>query len=373
VELDFITGEKDRSPGNFSLRAQYKNMNKKIIITGIVFVGLASLVFWLSRQKSIDKATLFPDRDFAVKDTQNVYRIFLADRDGETILLERKEDGWMLNQKYPAFEHTVNMLLSTLAELHVKYIPPRAAVPGLVSDVAANGIKVELYDRKNERMKTFYVGGNTHDDLGTAFIMEGYEQPYIMHLPSLEGGLRSRFRIREQQLISRWIFQQDPDRITRVEMHYPTLRNKSFILEMKGGEADVRPYYPATKPVAGDVLPAAAESFLYGFQKLGAEAILQDKQERDSIMQLIPFCEIKVTDEEGKVSDLQLWPIYDVVVEDAAKFDNPQQEWFVERYYAYSPSKDLFYLIQHHVFGKILWGYENFFDPASIRQEELKK
>ncbi len=348
-------------------------MNKKLIISFALFAILAIVVYWLRRDAKDIESNSFPDRDFAVRDTQNVYKIFLADREGTQVLLERNEGGWVLNNQYEAFEHTVNMLLSTLAELQVKYIPPRTAVPTLVKDVAANGIKVELYNKANERLKTFYVGGNTPDDMGTAFIMEGYEQPYIMHLPSLEGGLRSRFRIREQQLISRWIFQEQTEDIVQVEINYPTQRNRSFVLKMKGKEASVAPFYPTTKPIAGEILPAAVESFLYGFQKLGAEAVLQDESERDSILQLIPFCEIKLTDSDGGISDLQLWPIYDMVAEEEAKFDNPQKEWFIERYYAYSPEKGLFYLIQHHVFGKVLWGYDNFFDASSIRQDGIKQ
>jgi small nuclear ribonucleoprotein (snRNP)-like protein len=346
-------------------------MNKRTLLLLGAFLSLAVVTYFLINKDKQDAKMYFPDRDFAVKDTQNIYRIFLADRQGEQVLLERKAQGWIVNGRYEAFDHTVNMVLSTLAELSVKYIPPRESVKNLVTDIASNGIKVELYDKAGDRMKTFYVGGNVHDDRGTAFIMEGYEQPYVMHLPSLEGGLRSRFRIREHQLISRWIFMEDPDQIEEVLINYPKQRNNSFVFQNKKKGAEVKPYYPTTKALSGAILPAAAESFIYGFTKLGAEAVIMDQSERDSVMQVIPFCEILLKRKDGSEMDLQIWPIYDIVVEQESKFDNPQQEVFVERYYAYSESKGLFYLIQHHVFGKILWGYSSFFPSGTSTQKKV--
>jgi hypothetical protein len=346
-------------------------MNKKNLIISIIFIALAGIAWFLIKKENVNPSAKYPDRDFAVQDTQQIYKIFLADREGETILLERQKKGWLLNGKYEAFDHTVNMLLSTIAELRVKYIPPRVAVPNLVNDIASNGIKVELYDKTNSKMKTFYVGGNTSDDLGTPFIMEGYEQPYVMHLAALEGGLRSRFRIREKQLISRWIFREDPDNIAEISINYLTQRNKSFVLTLDKKNPEIKPYYPITQPIQAKLFPPAVESYIYHFKKLGAEAIIQDQVEIDSIMKLIPFCEITLKNKDGEITDLKLWPIHDMIEEQSSKFNNPQTEWFVERYYAYSETKGLFYLIQHHVFGSILWSYDSFFDHSTLEQKKM--
>ena len=63
----------------------------------------------------------------------------------------------------------------------------------MVKSLASEGIKVELYDRKGEKIKAYYVGGATPDERGTYMIMENAEEPYVAHIPSWEGNLRFRF------------------------------------------------------------------------------------------------------------------------------------------------------------------------------------
>lgn len=341
---------------------------KQIWRVGLGLLAVMGVVsyFLLSNHLQSDK-TIPPDRDFQVSDTQNITKIFLADKLGEKILLERQKDGtWLVNGKYKAFEPGMSVLLNTIQQVRVKYIPPNSAVPNLVKDIASHGIKVEIYGKSGKKLKTYYVGGNTQSEDGTAFIMEGYEQPYIVYMPSLLGGLRSRYRVREHQIIDRWIFREDPEKIKSISVEYPGQRNKSFLLDLSQKKPQVQPFYATTPPINGDVFMPAVEAFLYGFEKIGAEGIVIDQVERDSVLKLIPFCTIMLQRNDGSMMDISLWPIIDMVEEDATKFENPQKEYFIERYYAYSEATGLFYLTQHLIFEKILWSYGDFFDKSSL-------
>ena len=336
-------------------------MNKNVKILSLVLVVVAvaiGVIIWNQRQPEAKK---FPDRDFGVADTDQIGRIFLADKKGNTLDLKRQGQDWIVNDEHIAFFNTMDIMLKTLRQVKVKYIPPKAAEEYLIKSLAATGIKVELYDLKGKKMKVFYVGGNTSDDLGTAFIMEGFAQPYVMHLPGMVGGLRSRFELNPDKWIDRWIFKEEFDEIEYVSLEYPGQRSKSFILERKGKKYDIKPFYDITPAIKAEILPAAVEAFLSGFEKIGSEAVINNSPDRDSIAKLIPFVIISLKGKSGEMQELALYPIFDQISEDVRKVDNVQYDTFVERYYAISNNGN-FYLVQHLLFGKLLWSYDHFFD-----------
>ncbi len=344
-------------------------MNRKLWITTIVFALAAGLVWWLISRDKQDVGSKYPDRNFAVSDTAVIGKIFLANKDGGSLLVERSDDGgWLVNGKYKGFNTTVQVLLETVSTMTVKYIPPQAATEYAIRNIASNGIKVEVYDRKGRRIRHYYVGGNTSDDLGTYCIVDGYEQLYVMHLPQLYGGIRSRFTMQEKDMIERVLFKEDPDQITEVMMEYPGYKNNSFVLKKEGAAYNVRPYHEITPVISGTVQQSSVEAFLTGFQFLSAEAVINDFPQKDSVLNQIPFCYFSVGFKDGSKKSLKLYPIFDLVSEDPEKVDNPQEEIIVERYYAYSELDGMFYLVQDQMYRKVFWGYPFFFEVQSPAQ-----
>jgi len=345
-------------------------MKKQIwILTGVLFLIIGVAIYLVQESKKPERSK-YPDRDFATENIEDVHRIFMADKKGKTIDLKKDGDKWILNDQHEVFFNSMEIILRTLKKLRVKYIPPKAAEELIIKNLAASGIKVELYDKDNKKMKVFYVGGNTSDDLGTAFIMEGYDQPYVLHMQGQVGGIRTIFDMKEENLIDRWIFKEEFDDIESVSLEYPSLKNKSFILERTGNKYSVKPYYDITPEIRGEILPAAVEAFLSGFSKLGAEAVINSSVDRDSVLQQIPFVNITVISKKNGEKILSLYPIYDQISEDVRKVDNVQYETFVERYFA-SSSNGNFYMTQHIIFGKILWAYEHFYDPTQAQIDIL--
>ncbi|MBM3437344.1 MAG: hypothetical protein FJY07_14155, partial [Bacteroidetes bacterium] len=69
-----------------------------LIITASLLVIAAILA--LSQRKGTFNSKI---NEFAVQDTTTITRIFLADKNNRTILLERKSEGeWLLNHTYKA-------------------------------------------------------------------------------------------------------------------------------------------------------------------------------------------------------------------------------------------------------------------------------
>lgn len=345
-------------------------MKKQVWVLVAVLVVIIGITAWVVQKEQKKDTIQHPDRDFATENIEDVHRIFLADKKGKTIDLKRVNEKWIVNDKHEVFFNTMDVLLRTLKRLRVKYIPPKVAEEHIIKNLAASGIKVELYDKNNEVIKVFYVGSNTSDDLGTAFIMEGYSQPYVLTVAGHHGGIRTRFDLKEDDLIDRWLFTEEFDQIQKVSLEYPGLRNKSFVLKLVDGNYEVSPFYEITPRIRGEVIPAAVEAFLMGFEKLGAEAVINNSPDKDSVLNQVPFVIISLELKDGSEKELALYPIYDQISDDVRKVGNIQYETFVERYFAMSKNGN-FYMTQHHIFGKVLWAYEHFYDPQQSHMDLL--
>jgi hypothetical protein len=73
-------------------------MNKRITISLLILISLAIAAYFITREsKSSIKKEL---KDFAVKDTAAITKIFMADTEGKQVLLERlNETDWQVRLK----------------------------------------------------------------------------------------------------------------------------------------------------------------------------------------------------------------------------------------------------------------------------------
>ena len=328
----------------------------------ILFLALGGASAWyLWRQDNSQMSRLRQERDFAVPDTDDIHKIFLAHRDGEMVTLTRQGNDWLYNGKWKARPGAMDNLLDAIRRLRIKYVPPRAAVPAMVRDLGTQGIKVELYARSGRLIKSYYIGGSTPDERGTYIIREGFNEPFVGELPGWEGNLRFRYNLRGEDWRDRAVFAENPDQIVKVSLEYPKQRNQSFVLEKKGNSFDIRPFYDITPESRRPYRPGSAEAFLVAFENLGAEAFRNDSPERDSVLNTVPFCIISLTNQSGQEQQVKLFPIYPDPTGLDPKSGYSLSSLPVERYYAAMSSGD-FMLVQHRVFKNILWGYPFFFE-----------
>jgi Domain of unknown function (DUF4340) len=326
----------------------------------ILFLGMGAAAYYALQRNDAKKAgsNLQPDMDFAIRDTSAVHKIFLADRKGRTTTLVRQTDGWLYNSKYTARPTAVQMLLETMQKVRVAYLPPVNAEAMMVQSIAAEGIKVEAYDKNNELLKVYYVGGVTNDEHGTYMMMEGSERPYITHIPSLSGGLRVNYRFGDDEWMDRHVFREKPDLIQRITVEYPQQKNESFRLEKTGAaEFAVTPFYSTTPPSALPQRKGAAEAYLLAFEKLGAEDFGTDYHKRDSITALVPFAIITLTNTDGREKKVTFWPFEEI--------KDRSGKLLTHRYFVKS-SWEQYYFTQHLVFGPIFRGYSYFFTGKNM-------
>ncbi len=333
------------------------NRSTQILLVSFLIIGGLTLFYWFQPEDR-NSTLLFEERAFAVEDTASIHKIFLADRLGHTTTLERQGQGWLYNAKYPANMNVVENLLDVIQRVKMQFKPPNAAVPNLVKSLATEGIKVEIYNRQDELMKAYYIGGSTPDERGTYILVEGAEQPYVASIPGWTGNIRFRYNLLGDDWRDKAIFRTSAEDIQSISINYPLQRSESFKLTREGDGFELRPYYDLTTPSPKTPSKGKIEAFLYLFNPIIAESFINKHPQKDSILQQIPFCEIRLETKRGEVKEVSFHPRYLPIAPQGGA--NTSQR-IVERYYAHVNQND-FMLVQNEVFKQVFWGYAFFFD-----------
>jgi hypothetical protein len=323
------------------------------LILIFLLLGGATAWYYLGGKKANDHA-LGWDRVFKVEE-KDIQKIFIAKRTGETTTLERDGNGWKANGQ-KASANAVENLLEAVTHMELQSVPPPAAINGIVKELAARGIKVEIYGKGGQKLKSYYIGGVTADARGTYAIQEGSEQPMVVEIPMMEGQIRTRFGLVGDDWRDRHVFAYTPEQIEAVNVEYPQQRNKSFKLKRSGSTWDVKPFYDNVPAIDRKVANGKVEGFLVEFGSLMAEAIENGYDSKDSIRRSVPFSVVTVTDTKGQVRKASFYPTYRL-----DKHTGERRSEVVERYFTDVENGD-WYLTQHRVFEKIFWPYDAFFE-----------
>ncbi len=343
-------------------------MDNTLKILLLIFIILGGAGYYYTKQSKKEKTTLKAgDWDMAIKNPDDIYHIFIADRvTNETIDLVRKGDEWTYNNKWKARPNAIENLLMMMRTVQLRERPANAAIPHMVKSLATQGVKVEIYDKNGEALKKYYVGGTTPDERGTYMILENSNNPYVMHMQHAEGSLRGLFFMGEKNWRDKEVFAFTIDEVKSISLDYPRNKNQSFKLSKNEKDWSLDPLYPSTRIINRRLDIDAIEEFIGGFKSLGAEAFENDFEKRDSVIASQPFCTIKIEKQNGDEKVAILHPL-------DFKFKDPKadkESTYYERYLADMQNEDRdLMLIQHIVFKKIFWGYPFFFMPEkkSIR------
>lgn len=337
-------------------------MTRRTLLLAILFVALGAGAWYAwDKRKNQSGTRNSPDMQFAVTNTEDIGKIFIADRAGRTATLVRKDGYWEYNGRYRARKSGMDILLETIKKINVLNIPPKLAEPAMIKDIAADGIKVEIYDKSGDRMKSYYIGSVTQDEHGTIFIMDGAENPYICHIPGFVGTVRVRYMLGDDAWRDRTVFEEKPEEIQSITVEYPKSKSESFRLEKQAeGEYSVTPFYSTTTRFNTELRKGSVESYLLQFERRGAEAFETDNPERDSISSLIPFAVISLKKTDGTEKFVRFWPY-------ETGFSELQGGEFVERYLTDVNKGEAFLLTQHRVFAPLFRGYSFFYDGKNVK------
>ena len=342
------------------------NKNKLGLILMLLLIIIA--VGFLVTDK---KSTIFgDDSNFALKDTASIVKVFMADKNGKSVLFEREEKSWSLNEDLKAHAKNMDMLLKTLKNLEVKYPVSQKANDNVIKLLAGNAVKVEVYQNDYRihigQLKLFsyvnlarvyFVGGATQDNQGTYMLMEGGDRPYVVTMPGFRGFVAARFTTEEKDWMSHEIFKIPYSRIEEVVVESPEFPNRSYHIRkldkgyeiMSTGNRQILPSYDTV----------ALFTFLDSFKNINFESLMDNIPETkvDSIINSQPVFLIQVKETGGKMHEIKTYRMH----------SGPHQE----EIYGYKPEYDLdrmygwhnnqMVMIQYYVFDKITRPIEFFY------------
>jgi hypothetical protein len=335
---------------------------KKTLLYFVILVVLGFGVYYFLIGKK-DNTYSASEAGFSV-DTASVGKIFLSGNDGKSVTLDRTDSGWKVDKQYNVLTATLNTLLQTLAAQRAIAPVPESAHNYIVKAMAGNSIKVELYDRKGEKMRVFYVGFEAPRYTGTYMLMEGAEKPYIVQIEGNNGYLTPRYSPDIKDWRDRVVFNVAPEQIQSIAVRYPHTPINSFVLTQQGNNVTVNADSSLIRNNAFNVRRATV--YLKFFQGVYSEGYMNGLRQLDSSLRTAPErCIIEVTDKRGKTQRADIYWMHanrrskNLLTSDVNTADTLDPDHF---YAIINNNRDTV-LIQNFIFEKIFRNAYEFYQP----------
>jgi len=341
-------------------------MNKNLIIA-IVIILLAAVAGYLYYNQQ-PKNTVEAEQAFFMENTDAVTKVFLVDKAGKKVLLEKVDGVWMVNGKYKAFKAKIDMLMETLRRIRVDYPVTDRMYNNVIKELATTSVKVEIYENNNSApTKVYFVGGETLDGLGTPMIMEingkVASKPYVVHIPGFTGNVNPRYFVEEKDWRSTSIFDHKIDEIKEVSMQWLEQPEHSFTFR-KNAQGD----FDMLENIENMPLyKTGVNQYLNSFTYINAESLEYENPLKEPVLNSEkPFIKMTLVPLQGNAIEMEVYRM-EVTQRSKTQFDglgNPVK-YDVDRYWAVVNTDLGFVGIQYYVFGKLFKKRGDFFAKKS--------
>jgi hypothetical protein len=344
--------------------------NRSSVIVIAVLLLLCAVSFFLYKKKGTPSTLDKEARNFKIEDTASITKIFIADKNGAKVTLERTKKGWYVNDRFPARTDAIGTLLYTMKLIDVKSPVSNTAKKNVLSYMAARAVKVQVFSG-DELIKQYYVGHENQEMDGTYMLLtdiesgENYEDPFITFIPGFEGYLSSRYFIKEEEWRDRVIINYIPPQLKEIKVEHLETPDSSFHIKLHN-TTDF-----TLKKLNGEVLTyemLQMKQYLAYFQNISYEFLLGPANKRlvDSIASCLPYQRLTITDTKNQTR------VFNFI----RKPSTPEINRKYEIQYKYDP--DRCYLrfnedketaiVQFYVFGKVLPTYLYFLPKNNVKK-----
>jgi len=332
-------------------------MNKNIILV-IIVLALAALGLYLfNSSPKGTTSTVTHDYDFAMPDTAAITKIVIEDKVPTKVILTRKKGGWFVNDDFLARTDAIDVLLETFHHWAMKNYVSAEARPTVMKRMDVFGRHVEVY-AGDQLLKSFTVGTETPDQLGSYVKLDDAKDPYAVYLPGFNGYLNSRFFTDASAWRKRTIWGFDNRNIKTIVVNYPGNTAESFRIDVTDTEAIL-------KDISGSVIEnfnvEAVNLYLAAFRKTTYEGAIvftdgiYDKM--DSVKNAGEIISIYVEPKRGESIEMKAYKIN-------AKPDMTDSEgnlmlWDPDRLYGVI-NENTYVLVQNYGLQYVLKGMSDF-------------
>lgn len=315
----------------------------------LIVLAVITLILLLSEKNGNLKQEL---RDFAVKDTSSISKIFLADKLGNEIILNRTSNGWLVNDKFPLRKDAIKTLLGTVKNIEVNYPVSNAMHNNVVKNLATKSVKIEIFTtNENVPHKTYYIGSPAPNMIGSFMLLENSSKPFVMYIPGFNGFLAPRYNIDGTKIsLDLWrdrsFIKINPNEINYVEVINHDDNSKSYKIT-KENQGYTLYHNKSKKRVSKNF----SEKYFNLFRKVNCEGFMNNYSKKDSIITSNPFHTIKIKTkelDEIKFNTFHKSPKRAEYLD----LDGKPLKYDQDRFYAYF--KEDLLLIQFYTFNQLL-------------------
>ncbi len=347
-------------------------MKKKSIVLIIVVALVAILaVVVVSRRGS---SSTF-EQDFHIATPSTITKVFMADMNNHSVTLSRNsaapaDSSWMVDGKWPASLPMVERMKEILGDMRIREQVNKAATTGVLKSIAGKSTKIEVYQRvyfidwfggklrlfpHEKKTRTYYLGSETKDLLGTYMVREGDKVPYVIYIPHFRGFITpASFSTDPMLWRSHRIVNLPVQQIASVKLELPEAPQENFAIVREGESFAMHLLNPPA--VANGFDTARVATLLSSFVNLNFDEYAQvvPQVELDTTFSRAPRTILTVEDMQGNVTELKTYLKY-INPEDAkAMPDTTMYQVFdLDRLYAVINNEDTV-LIQYYTFDNIL-------------------
>ncbi len=353
--------------------------NRVAIVLLIILAGISAfLLIYKNRTNTLDKES----SSFAVEDTSSITKVFLADKQNNTVTLTKNNPGnWTVNNEFKASKDIVNMLLKTIMSVEVREPVSKAGSPQVIKMLASTSVKVEIYQRvyrinlfdkiklfpHEKKTKTYYVGGATQDNKGTYMLIEGSEEPYVTHIFGFNGFLTTRYSTLLKDWREHAIFNLKYNQIKSFSIQITDKPEGSFTATKKSPrDFDIIALKDKTPVRNYDTLKIM--DLFSSFNDVRFEVLLNDmdKLKKDSIVNSLPYNIITLEDMEGKKYSITTF--LRIAPPDQIDQEGKPVIYDRDRLYALINDKKDLVLIQFYVFNMIFKPLDYYLIQNAVKQ-----
>lgn len=343
--------------------------NKSSLIVIILLTILCAVSFYLYKNKTSGSTVDKEARDFKIEDTASITRIFMADKNGNSITLTRTKNGWETTNHYHCRADAINLLLYTMKRMEVKSPLSKNAKPGVIKFMIGKSIKVQAY-HNDELIKQYYVGHENMENDATYMILtnpdtgENYEDPFLMCIPGFNGYLSSRYILSEDEWRDRLVLNYIPPQLKSIKLDYTANKDSSFVINLKSTTSF------ELKKLDGTSLPfdeSKMKQYLAYFQNVNYEKLLNNFNKRlvDSVQNAVPFLKMTITDNTNKVREFSF--VYKKSTPDLNMKYGVDYKYDPDRLFLVDETTKDVSVIQYYVFGKIMQTYGYFLSKPLLK------
>lgn len=295
--------------------------NLPLIILGVLLVAgsIYALFLFSSEEAGLAEEGL---SNFEIKDTAQVDKIVITEKDMGSITLLRQKGDWIIESSgEKAQPYNVNLILETAYQIQVKQSLSEDAKENVIQQLSVRHKKVEYYfNGEDEPQKIWYVGGPTNDHMGTYMLLEVRDattgkmmrspEPYIMHKPGVYGTLDTRYFIEETEWKFPGVFIYKPGEIAEVKVENHQHPEESYKVEVTP-QGKVKLLNWDNSPVV-KFDSSGVKHFVSHYTDIyyEGEAKHLSSEQQDSILASIPLYTLTVTDIVGTKTEAKVWDNY---------------------------------------------------------------